>query len=137
MITGYPVFGRQGPTLYSEVEGLQTMLKYSQSRVGNCHVIVHPQWLTRMYPASMFTNAPPELVTRACAAASQPDRYNAHVRWDFERRCAVRVAVADVEKTLSDADAQGVTDMPPIQAESSSAEAAVIAASSSSSSATS
>ncbi len=41
---GYPAYGRHGSTLYSEVEGMQTLLQYKQGKVGGCSVIVHPQW---------------------------------------------------------------------------------------------
>eukprot|EP00455_Lapot_gusevi_P038297 TRINITY_DN4291_c0_g1_i1.p1 TRINITY_DN4291_c0_g1~~TRINITY_DN4291_c0_g1_i1.p1 ORF type:complete len:171 (-),score=20.76 TRINITY_DN4291_c0_g1_i1:309-821(-) len=60
--SGYPVYGDSGSTIYSEVEGLQLFLKYRMMQAGNCNVIAHPRWGTFMYPASMFTNAPFEIV---------------------------------------------------------------------------
>lgn len=50
--------------LYSEVHGLLAALPYSSEAAGPCIIIQHPKWHTNVYPASMFCNAPKEIVEK-------------------------------------------------------------------------
>ncbi len=63
--SGYPMFGQRGSGVYGEVEWCQTLLKYPSEQVGNCRVLRHPQWGTNMYPATLFSNAPRDLLELA------------------------------------------------------------------------
>jgi hypothetical protein len=63
--SGYPYFGQRGSSIYGEVEGFQLVLKYSCDQVGNCRVLRHPVWGTSIYPATLFTNAPKDVLERA------------------------------------------------------------------------
>jgi hypothetical protein len=92
--SGFPVVSRHGPTLYSEVDGLQTLLQYKQAKVGACHIVVHPQWESYMYPATVFTNAPLEVALQACQQA----RFDAKIRWNFDTQSCVDVD--DVDEPL-------------------------------------
>jgi hypothetical protein len=49
---------------YNEVEGIQRLLGYRTYSAAMCRVLSHPQWGTAVYPASIFTNAPVELVAQ-------------------------------------------------------------------------
>ena len=51
-----------GQTIWPEVQSIERMRGYKRSMVNQCHVLYHPRWQTRMYPASMFTNAPEDVV---------------------------------------------------------------------------
>ncbi|CAN0431337.1 unnamed protein product [Laminaria digitata] len=53
--------------VYSEVEGLQLLLQYQVMNAGSCKVLLHPQWGSAVYPASLFCTAPAELVQRLLA----------------------------------------------------------------------
>ena len=49
--------------IYSEVDAAGQLLGYDTSaNVGCCRVLKHPKWNGACYPATMFTNAPRELV---------------------------------------------------------------------------
>jgi len=48
--------------VFSEVDSAQQLLGYSVQNCGCCKVLLHPQWGSAVYPASMFTNAPLEVV---------------------------------------------------------------------------
>jgi len=63
--SGLPLLTTQGSSCYSEVDGMQTLLKYKLQQVGDCSVIVHPRWGTRVYPASLFSTAPLKLLLEA------------------------------------------------------------------------
>ncbi len=82
--------GRAGSTLYSEVDGIQSFLKYKPGRVGNCHVVVHPEWTSFMYPASFFSDAPLDVLRAVCAATP----FDASMRWDFDEKKVVGAPVS-------------------------------------------
>jgi len=44
--------------IYSEVAGLVSLLGYECQNAGCCKIVLHPQWRSAVYPASMFTKAP-------------------------------------------------------------------------------
>ncbi|PVU89985.1 hypothetical protein BB561_005077 [Smittium simulii] len=60
--SGVPVFSSNNSTIYSEVEGCRSLLKYSTFNVGSCSVISHPLWDMNNYPATAFAIAPPEII---------------------------------------------------------------------------
>jgi hypothetical protein len=53
-----------GNKVYSEVQGMELVLRYSSMDAGMCRVLLHPLWGSNVYPASLFTNAPSELVIK-------------------------------------------------------------------------
>ena len=61
-MTAMPALGKSGPGGYSEVEGFQVLLHYHVQNVGCCKVILHPRWQSRIYPATLFTTAPSDLL---------------------------------------------------------------------------
>ncbi len=56
--SGYPVQSARGASPYSEIDGLRTLLPYATFSTGPCHVVSHPRWRTRCYPATLFVAAP-------------------------------------------------------------------------------
>ncbi|CAM9442333.1 unnamed protein product [Pylaiella littoralis] len=61
-----------GNKVYSEVEGMQLLLQYQVMNAGSCKVLLHPQWGSAVYPASLFCTAPPDLVLRLLEEALVP-----------------------------------------------------------------
>lgn len=53
-----------GNKVYSEVEGMQLLLQYRVMNAGSCKVLLHPQWGSAVYPASLFCTAPSDLVQK-------------------------------------------------------------------------
>lgn len=64
-MTAMPSLGPSGASGYSEVEGFEVLLNYRVQNVGCCKVILHPRWLSRIYPATLFTTAPQEALFAA------------------------------------------------------------------------
>jgi hypothetical protein len=60
--SGYPVLGPNGPSFYPDVPGAQTLLNYDVTNTGCCSLLVHPRWQTKVYPATVFTAAPVDVV---------------------------------------------------------------------------
>lgn len=52
----------QSNKVYSEVDGVELLLRYRCLSAGMCKILIHPSWGAAVYPASLFTNAPYELV---------------------------------------------------------------------------
>jgi hypothetical protein len=61
--SGLAMITREANKVYSEVDGAQQLLGYSVQNAGCCKILLHPNWSSAVYPASIFTTAPTELVT--------------------------------------------------------------------------
>eukprot|EP01039_Chlorochromonas_danica_P008851 gene8851-9760_t len=59
--SGLPMHGA-GNSIYNEVQSAQILLGYDYMNAGCCKVLLHPVWTTAVYPASIVSTAPPELV---------------------------------------------------------------------------
>ena len=59
---------RNTNTVYGEVDALSTLLNYPVANAGCCKVVLHPKWGTSVYPATVFTNAPVEILLAAINA---------------------------------------------------------------------
>jgi hypothetical protein len=59
-VTGFPAHEPHGQTVYSEVDGAELLCKYAvdAAAVAGCRLLVHPVWLTAVYPATVFCMAP-------------------------------------------------------------------------------
>ncbi|RUS20595.1 hypothetical protein BC937DRAFT_94847 [Endogone sp. FLAS-F59071] len=58
--SGYPLHSSPGASPYPDVQGTQTLLRYDVQSTGCCHILLHPTWGSRIYPATMFTDVDPE-----------------------------------------------------------------------------
>ncbi|KNC79502.1 hypothetical protein SARC_08108 [Sphaeroforma arctica JP610] len=65
--TGYPMLGEPGTSFYPEVIGAQTLLGYDMILTGCCQMLCHPLYGTKVYPASMFTTAPRDVLAECFA----------------------------------------------------------------------
>ncbi|KAI9152619.1 hypothetical protein H9P43_009415 [Blastocladiella emersonii ATCC 22665] len=63
--SGYPVRSAAGSALYPDVSGCTALLRYDVMNVGCCKVVLHPDWGSKVYPATCFTTAPSEVVVAA------------------------------------------------------------------------
>ena len=61
---GFPVHSARGNCIYPDVDGSVSLLKYGTVQVGCCRVLVHPNYGTRNYPATLFVKGPLETVKR-------------------------------------------------------------------------
>lgn len=60
--SGLPMIASDCNKVYSEVDGMQCLLKYKAYNAGFCKVLTHPQWGSSVYPATIFCYAPREPV---------------------------------------------------------------------------
>ena len=68
--SGLPMVHRSGSGVYGEVDALVTLRRFATVNAGCCKVALHPRWGSAVYPASIFTTAPPEAAVEALAAAA-------------------------------------------------------------------
>jgi hypothetical protein len=57
--------------VYSEVDGVEVLLRYRCLSAGMCKILLHPVWGAAVYPASLFTDAPYEAVRAALDAFAE------------------------------------------------------------------
>ena len=68
--SGLPMVDRSGHrSVYDEVSALAALRQYRTSNAGCCKIVLHPRWGSSVYPATLFTAAPPEALAAAVAAA--------------------------------------------------------------------
>ena len=41
---------------------VSTLCSYKTNNAGGCKILLHPKWESAVYPASIFTTAPAEMV---------------------------------------------------------------------------
>jgi len=61
--SGLPMITPDTTKVYSEVDGIQTLLGFATMDAGMCKILLHPKWGSSVYPASAFTNATLEVIT--------------------------------------------------------------------------
>jgi hypothetical protein len=91
------------PVAYSEVHGAEVLLGYETGTSGTCPVVFHPRFGARAYPASLFTNAPLEVLKRAVTVAGVRDSEGV----DASRQAVTTMEVQGSE--ARDAPRQAVT----------------------------
>ena len=72
--SGLPMITPDTTKVYSEVDGMQLLLKYATMDAGMCKILLHPTWGSSVYPASAFTNAPFEEVMKVLEAIQAGSR---------------------------------------------------------------
>ena len=56
--SGLPMIHRDSQAVYDEVSALSVSRGYKCSNAGCCKVVLHPQWGSFVYPATLLTAAP-------------------------------------------------------------------------------
>ncbi|KAG0039803.1 hypothetical protein BGZ82_006656 [Podila clonocystis] len=51
-------YSERGRDVYPDVEGCHMLLKYDFQAAGCCKILLHPNWGSKIYPATFFTTAP-------------------------------------------------------------------------------
>lgn len=72
--SGLSMVHKDSQSIYGEVDALVTLLNYQTTNSGCCKVVLHPQWGSAVYPASLFTKAPVEALRAAVADAERAIR---------------------------------------------------------------
>lgn len=62
--SGLPMLTQNCNKVYSEVDGMECCLGYKSYSAGFCKVLTHPAWGSAVYPATIFTHAPRDIVCR-------------------------------------------------------------------------
>ncbi len=62
--SGLVMLTKDANKVFSEVDSAQQLLGYAVQNCGCCKVLLHPKWGSAVYPASIFTTAPMELVNQ-------------------------------------------------------------------------
>ncbi|KAI9308317.1 hypothetical protein BJ944DRAFT_260506, partial [Cunninghamella echinulata] len=62
--SGFPIYSEAGPTPYPDVQGTQTLTRYDIQNVGCCHILLHPKWKSKIYPSTLFTTAPHDVLVK-------------------------------------------------------------------------
>lgn len=60
----------QSSKVFSEVDGVEVLLRYRCLSAGMCKILIHPSWGAAVYPASLFTNAPYDVVHQVIMSSS-------------------------------------------------------------------
>lgn len=60
----------ESSTIYSEAEGFALLRGYKTMDAGGCKVVLHDQWGTSFYPATLVTDASHEQIAEALAAVA-------------------------------------------------------------------
>ena len=66
--SGLSMVHKDSQQIYGEVDALVTLLNYQTSNTGCCKVALHPTWGSAVYPASIFTKAPLDVLQNALQA---------------------------------------------------------------------
>lgn len=60
--TGYPLLSHPGAVPHDDTAVAKALLNYPVIK-NECSVLVHPQWGTAVYPSTLISEAPPNLIT--------------------------------------------------------------------------
>lgn len=63
--SGLSMVHQDSQAVYPEVEGLVALLGYKTATAGCCKIVLHPKWGSAVYPATLFTMAPPDVLEDA------------------------------------------------------------------------
>ena len=69
--SGLPMRTKSCQRVYGEVDACETLLGYDCANVGCCKILSHPKWGSHVYPATIFTTAPAEVVVKALERAAE------------------------------------------------------------------
>jgi hypothetical protein len=59
------VFSEAGPNPYPDVQGTVMLApRFDVQNVGCCHILLHPTWHSHIYPSTMFTTAPADILVK-------------------------------------------------------------------------
>ncbi|ORE09169.1 hypothetical protein BCV72DRAFT_303080 [Rhizopus microsporus var. microsporus] len=63
--SGFPVFSHPGSSPYPDVQGtIMLDSRFDIQNVGCCHILLHPSWGSHIYPSTLFTTAPADVLEK-------------------------------------------------------------------------
>jgi len=89
--SGLPMIHQTVNKVFDEVASAQQLLGYNVQNAGCCKILLHPQWGSAVYPATLFTKAPPELVVEKLSAF-RSGAYDQRIEVEVERIVAAAAA---------------------------------------------
>ena len=98
--SGLPMIHQTVNKVFDEVASAQQLLGYNVQNAGCCKVLLHPQWGSAVYPATLFTKAPPELVSEKLALL-RDGLYDSRIEVEVERLIAAAAAAAAAAPAVS------------------------------------
>ena len=60
--SGLPMMTKDCNKVYSEVDGMECLLRYKAHNAGFCKVLTHPKWGSAVYPATIFVYGPRSII---------------------------------------------------------------------------
>jgi hypothetical protein len=63
---------QRGASVFPEVDAAEVLLRYRTSNAGCCKILLHPQWGSSVYPASVVVCAPLTAILEGIAAVGGP-----------------------------------------------------------------
>jgi hypothetical protein len=60
--TGFPLLSPPGQKQLDDVALAQSTLDYEVCHTGGCHLLIHPVWGNAVYPSTLVSSAPPEVL---------------------------------------------------------------------------
>ncbi|MBE9045378.1 methylmalonic aciduria and homocystinuria type D protein [Pleurocapsales cyanobacterium LEGE 10410] len=76
--TGCPLFGRQGINLDDNAVA-KALLNYPVVSYRQCSLLIHPTWGDRVYPSTMVTSAPQEIIKLTIKQISATQKWTTKV----------------------------------------------------------
>ena len=67
--TGYPLLGQQGKLSFDDNAVVRALLDYPVTSYKHCSLIEHPVWGDRVYPSTIVTTAPRDIIEPLCQKA--------------------------------------------------------------------
>ncbi|ORZ03344.1 hypothetical protein BCR43DRAFT_483183 [Syncephalastrum racemosum] len=77
--SGYPVRSEPGPSTYPDVQATHSLMPsmVDVQNVGCCHILLHRDWKSHVYPATFFTTAPADILQKIIAEIINNDSSHA------------------------------------------------------------
>lgn len=60
--TGFPLHSPAGQKQLDDVALVHSTLDYDTCQRGGCHLLIHPTWGKAVYPSTLVSSAPPEVL---------------------------------------------------------------------------
>lgn len=73
--TGWPMASPRGQLWLSDVKVVRATLGFSIDNSSSCAMVIHPVWGRAVYPSTLVSSAPPQVVAEVVASIIASSRY--------------------------------------------------------------